>query len=156
MTLHAADRLQFDFQGSLELAKMLWDLAEAVEARVVVAGAQSRATFAGEALVAWQGPFASDFRARSVDEADDGVRITAHLRDEAMAWASAWREAMDEQNRRNRAARVQQLREERGFLEQLWDGVWHGDDSEGQVPPVSPASTPQPPYFHATQQEMTF
>lgn len=151
MTLAAnATRVGFDFEGSLQLAKQLWDLADALSL-----SRESRMTATREGASGWIGKYADDFSNRVGTEHETANQIERLMREEAQAWADAWRQAMDEQNRRNRAAKVDAVRQQRGWGEKMVD-VFVGDDSEDQVTGFVPASTPQPPTFSPTMSEMSF
>lgn len=151
MTLKGADRVAFDFAGSLELARMLWALADQVEAE-----SGTRSTAAQTAKTGWLGKYGDDFTARRGDEQVGATNVAIRLREEAKGWASAWKRAMDEQNKRNRAAKVTEVRNKRGWVERNIGDRVLGDDSEQQVRGVTAVSTPKPPAFIATAEEQRF
>ena len=73
------------------------------------------------------------------------------LRTDARAWAAAWVDAMEQQNKNNRAAKVDQVRDDRGMLEKGWDEYGFGeDDSESKVAAAERPATPRPPSFAPT------
>jgi len=145
------ERVPFDFEGSLTLARRLWALASTIEQ-----SASSRATKVEVAQAKWEGPYRTDFDGRATDEATSSSRVVAALREEARGWADAWREAMEEQNRRNRAAKVTEVRDDRGWMERNVGDRIMGDDSDEEVPQCPTIATPQPPSFLATADESLF
>jgi hypothetical protein len=88
----AAD-VQFDFTGSLELARRLWRLGNEADEL-----ASKRQRWAGEALQTWTGRFANDFAERASGEVADLQRFAGEMRAAAESWAFCWSEAMNEQN----------------------------------------------------------
>jgi hypothetical protein len=148
---HASGRVSFDFSGSLELARVLWNLAD-----LIVSAQSTRSVAAEAALRQWEGRFGTEFSIRVSDEKDRTVAIAVGLRTEAHGWAESWAKAMNEQNRRNRAARVAEVRLQRSFWERnLGDRIF-GDDSESQVRALPYSSVPQAPNFAPTQTEVSF
>lgn len=131
----------FDFDGVLRLARQLWQLADAVGD---VNG--RRQASANEALVDFSGTYAEQFIERCSDERSSGDRVGQSLRDEAMLCARAWKDAMDEKNRRIHARHVDELKAERSALEKI------GDFFTGFDAPARPngVPTPVPPAFVAT------
>lgn len=145
-------QVDFDFDGSLDLARKLWALAEDLEQEDRGRGRQAET-----ALAAWRGPHATRFAERRAVEQSSAANVVAGLQDDARAWASAWVEAMYQQNRNNRAARVQEVRDDRGFFEKGWDEYGFGeDDSESKVAAAARPATPQPPSFHPTDTLQSF
>ena len=61
---------------------------------------------ATEALVDWTGPHATSFVARLGVERGDVTGVVGQFREAAYAWAAAWKDAIDEQNRILHAAAV--------------------------------------------------
>ena len=136
-----AQDVRFDYEGSLQLARELWAYADDLE--------HAKADRRAEALAAlrtWRGPFGDQFRERADDEGPSLASLVAALRTEADQWASAWKQAMDEQNRRLYARRVDQIKAERSALEKLGDKLF-GFDYPAPPPPVP---KPGPAGFHAT------
>lgn len=133
--------VRFDFDGSLRLARSLWAYAEELDA-----GRGDRRDDAATALRSWRGRFGEEFRDRANDEQSALATIVAALRTEADSWAAAWKAATDEQNRRLYARRVEQMKEERSFLEKAGD-YFTGFD---YPPPPPPVPKPAPPGFYAT------
>lgn len=144
-------RVDFDFDGSLELARTLWTLAEDLEQED-----SGRATQSETALARWEGPYATQFAQRCATERASATNVAAGLRQDAEAWAAAWVEAMHQQNKNNRAAEVQRVRDDRGLLEKGWDATFGEDDSESQVGEVQRPATPRPPHFSPTATEQVF
>lgn len=133
--------VRFDFDGSLRLARSLWAFAEELE------GAKgTRRSDAAGALRSWRGPFADELRERLGDEAASLTSLISGLRSDADAWAQAWKNAMDEQNRRLYARRVDEIKAERSNLEKVGD-FFTGFD---YPPGPSPVAKPAPAMFHAT------
>jgi len=136
-----AQDVRFDFEGSLRLARELWAYADQLE--------QAKGARRSEAMAAlrtWRGPFGDHFRERVEDERTSLSSVIAALRTEADQWASAWKQAMDEQNRRLYARRVEQMKAERSAMEKLGD-FFTGFD---YPPPPPPVPKPGPAGFHAT------
>lgn len=147
----STERVPFDFDASLALARRLWLLADEVDHVRA-----TRDTTADNARTRWQGAKRDDFDRRTTDEEASAIRAAGALRDEATGWANAWRDALDEQNRRNRAQRITQIRDNRSWAEaNIGDRVL-GDDSDEQVPDEPVVTAPQPPQFLPTQDETTF
>ena len=151
MVWGSRDRIRFDFEGSLALARRLWALADDLEA-----ARARRENDAGVARHGWRGRYAEEFDRRVADERSSFANVVHGLRDEARGWASSWKDAMDEQNRRNRARQIDAVRDRRGWWERNVGDRVLGDDSDDEVPPAPVAGTPQPPYFAATQREVTY
>jgi hypothetical protein len=151
MTLKGGDRVAFDFDGSLEVARLLWALADQTEQ-----GGRNRTTASHTARTGWEGKYGDDFDARIGDEETSTANVASRLREEAKGWATAWKKAMDEQNKRNRAAKVTEVRNKRSWMERnIGDRFW-GDDSEDQVAAANTVSTPKPPLFAPTAREQRF
>jgi hypothetical protein len=128
----------------------LWALADTVESTQDI-----REKDAAIAQRLWQGKYANEFATRINDEATSARRIADGLRAEARGWATAWKSAMDEQNRRNRAGKVDSVRKQRSGWERFGD-IFLGDDSEKQVAAAPVAATPQPPNFSPTMHEKRY
>lgn len=144
-------RVRFDFDGSLTLARKLWALADLIES--------AKASRAGHAAIArdsWRGKYAEDFALRVTDESTSFTRVIHGLREEACGWATCWKKAMDEQNRRNRARQVDATRAKRSWVERNIGDLFLGDDSDSQVPMPPSVAVPQPPHFLPTQEEVTY
>lgn len=138
--------VDFDFEGSLELAKQLWSLAEELEREDRGRGRQGET-----ALEKWRGPYATQFAQRRATEEASALNVVDGLRTDARAWATAWVDAMEQQNKNNRAAKVDQVRDDRGLLEKGWDEYGFGeDDSESKVAAAERPATPRPPSFAPT------
>ncbi|HWL38320.1 MAG TPA: hypothetical protein VNQ77_19185 [Frankiaceae bacterium] len=144
-------RVRFDFEGSLALARRLWALADELES-----ARTRRAADADAARHEWRGRYADEFNRRMADEATGFVNVVHGLREEARGWAASWKRAMDEQNRRNRARQVDAVRADRGWFERNVADRFTGDHSDDEVPEAPEADVPQPPYFTATQREVTY
>lgn len=148
---HGGDRVVFDFEGSLELARQLWSLAEDI-----VTEHGLRETDFTTANAKWEGPYGVEFEGRRADERTSKVNVVEGLRDDARAWAQAWAAALDQQNKNNRAAEVTRIRDSRNFIEVGWDNTFGEDDSDSQVPAVPSIEVPSPPLFNATATETTY
>ena len=134
----------FDFSGALQLARDLYAASTLLE-RVL----EERLAVGEAASAAWRGPAGDDFRVQGQIEEDEASRITTALQVEAVDWAQAWSEAMNEQNRRNRQIRVEEISDARGLGEQLVDVVT-GDDSTRQVEDLRHIAVPRSPDFTPT------
>ena len=151
MSPTAGGRVDFDFDGSLQLAKNLWQLADDLSTENT-----GRGTEGETALAKWEGPFSTQFGERRTAESDSYRNVFEGLRDDARSWATAWVEAMHQQNKNNRAAKVEEVRDNRSWGESAWDSTFGEDDSDEQVGEADRPSTPQPPDFAATAQEQGF
>ena len=139
-------RVDFDFDGALELARKLWALADQVSQEE-----QGRQRDATTALAKWAGPHATRFAERRGAEFQSSMNVWTGLRENAQAWAAAWVDAMEQQNKNNRAAAVQQHRDDRSWIHEQWDEHGFGeDDSESQVAAAERPPTPTPPSFTPT------
>ena len=151
MSPTSGGRVDFDFEGSLQLARKLWQLADDL-----VTEDNGRSTEAETALDKWEGPYGTQFGERRTAESDSRTNVVSGLRTDARSWASAWVEAMHQQNKNNRAAKVEDVRENRAWYEKGWDATFGEDDSDEQVGEADRPSTPQPPEFTATAEEQVF
>lgn len=125
--------VRFDYEGALRLARTLWALADELED---AKGARQREVLA--ALRTWRGPFGDQFRDRAEDEQTSIASLVAALRSDADQWAQAWKMAMDEQNRRLYARKVDQIKKDRSTLDKV------GDFFTGFDYPPEPAPVPKP------------
>jgi hypothetical protein len=139
-----ADRadVRFDYDGSLELARRLWALADRLAVLAV-----DRRHGAGEALARWEGRYGRDFAVRIDTETADLDRIAADLRAVAEGWAQAWADALNLQNRRAHARAVDRARRDRSLLDQV-GGFLFGHDDLPPEPFLRPP--PPPPGFRPT------
>lgn len=133
--------VRFDYDGALRLARSLWSFADELEA---CKGDRHR--LAEQALRSWRGPFGNEFSGRERDEQVSLQTVIAGLRSDADAWAEAWKQAMDEQNRRLWARRVEQMKEDRSAIEKVGD-FFTGFD---YPPKPAPVAKPSPGGFYAT------
>lgn len=147
----AGGRIAFDFEGSLQLARQLWQLAESLETEDA-----GRETQFDTAKAKWEGKYGTQFVGRRADERTSRTNVASGLRTDAREWARAWARAMDQQNKNNRAAEVERVREDRGMLEKGWDATFGEDDSDDQVPMPEAVPVPQPPGFAPTAEEITY
>lgn len=136
-----ATDVRFDYDGALRLARALWAYAEDLQSEKV-----ARRSEAMDALRTWRGPYGDQFRDRVGDEQTSIASLVAALKTEADLWASAWKQAMDEQNRRLYARKVEQIKEERSRLEKIGD-FFTGFD---YPPEPAPVPKPGPGMFYAT------
>jgi hypothetical protein len=144
-------RVVFDFDGSLELARQLWSLADDI-----VTEHGLRETDFTTANAKWEGPYGVEFEGRRADERTSKANVVEGLRDDARAWAQAWAAALDQQNKNNRAAEVTRVRNDRNLFEVGWDNTFGEDDSDSQVAAVPDVTVPIPPRFQATATETTY
>ena len=153
-------QVDFDFEGSLRLARRLWSAAAALEHE----DSQRENEFV-TAKAKWRGSHGDDFVARRDTERSDASRVVAALRADAHRWAVAWAGAMDQQNKNNRIAAVEaeadRRSSERGNLEKLGDLTpFSSDDSlkeaEAAIRNVVPVTPPTDPGFAPTTQLMRF
>jgi hypothetical protein len=144
-------RVQFDFEGSLQLARQLWGIADDVQTED-----DGRETQYDTAKAKWLGTYADQFVGRREDERTSRATVVAALREDARLWAQAWARALDQQNKNNRAAEVERIRDDRGLFERGWDSTFGEDDSDDQVPMPEPVSVPTAPSFLPTASEITY
>lgn len=159
MSVEAGGRVQFDFDGSLQLARQLWKLADDL-----LTEDGKRETDYDTAVAKWEGAYGEEFVGRRSDERTSKWRVWSELRSDARLWAQSWAGAMDQQNKNNRAARVNELEEEkrnnRSWAERNIGDRFVGDDSreqaESEVPEPAPVPVPTPPSFAATATETRY
>lgn len=151
MTVEPGGRVKFDFEGSLQLARQLWSLADDLERED-----DGRETQYETAKAKWLGTYAAQFVSRRETERTSRSNVVAALKADAKAWAKAWATAMDQQNKNNRAAEVQRVSDERPWWEKGWDATFGEDDSESKVPHPEPVPVPTPPHFAATATETRY
>lgn len=137
--------VDFDFEGSLELARQLWALAADLRTED-----NGRGTEADTAKAKWEGAYGEQFQQRRDTERTSRTNVAEGLRDDARSWAQAWATATDQQLKNNRLVQIEQIRDDRGLLEKGWDSTFGNDDSDDQVPMPDPVAVPQPPSFIAT------
>jgi hypothetical protein len=144
-------RVDFDFDGALELARKLWALS--IDLRQEDEGREGQVD---RARLKWRGPYAHQFDGRRDTERSSRANVAAGLRDDARSWAQAWATALDQQNKNNRAAEVERVRDDRGLIEKGWDATFGEDDSDHEVAGVPDVPVPQPPGFAPTATEKTY
>lgn len=156
----AAERVNFDFEGSLELARKLYALSESIEA-----DATARETDYTTAKAKWKGAYGDEFVTRREDERSKEVAAINQLRSEADLWASAWAQAMTQQNKNNRAAKVEavakQKSDDRPWYEKGSDAIGFTDDdswekANNEVPAARTVEVPKAPSYAATATEQKF
>lgn len=136
--------VQFDYDGALQLARDLW--AGAGTVRQAHGAIDDLAT---SARTTWRGRFAEDFDGRHLTSMDNASLVAAAMCEEAHAWALGWKQAVDEQNRINRARAVEAERASRSFGERFVDH-FVGDDSDRVIRAWQPVAVPLPPEFAPT------
>lgn len=131
--------VEFDYDGALRLARALYDLSTWLE-RV---GPGRRAAADG-AQVAWRGPYGDDFRLRAAGDDDEAGRLSAALHAEALDWAQAWADAVNDQNRRSRDRRIAQIADARSWAQRAVDVLTfdHPDEHVAALTPVRPPRSP--------------
>ena len=134
--------VRFDYDGSLDLARRLWQFAERLDGL----GA-ARHEWAGVALLGWEGRFGSEFAGRVDSEFGDLHRLSADLRGAALGWAQAWANAVNQQNRRLYARAVHHTRQQRSLVDRFI-GQFTGHDDLPPEPYVR--ATPTAPHFTPT------
>ena len=137
--------VEFDVDGSLELARSLWRMSDDLKA-----AASARDTHVETASKGWKGPHGDKFRTLAGSEQTDFVVSAQSLRRAANSWAGAWVDAVNENRRREHAAAVEEERNSRSFGEQFFDN-FVGDDSAAVVGPAPlPVTKPVGPHFNPT------
>src|SRR5699024_934588 len=106
----AGERVVFDYEGSLQLARMLWSLADDLRSEAI-----EREGAAQVALEKWKGRYAGEFGERNSAETSSRLEVAHQLREDARNWAKAWQAALDQQNKINRIKKVQQVSDERAW-----------------------------------------
>lgn len=146
--MDAGPDVQFDFVGSLQLARKLWALADQIDQMMA-----ARVSLANEALATWLGVYGTQFSDRMETEVGDISRISAELRTGAYGWAGNWQQAMDQQNRVLYARKVNRVESERSVVASVWGGVFgHGD-----LPSMpAPVGLPAAPVFAPTASLVTY
>lgn len=142
MARRAAGAVRFDFDGSLALARSLWRLADDLEAL-----AARRSTEAERTLTGFTGAHAVQFATRVVDEVRDLAVAAGEARHAASAWAQAWADAADEQNRRLFAAECDRVRARRDLVDRVTGFLGGHHDLPPQPRPLA---VPRPPLFRST------
>ena len=137
-----AGDIQFDFAGSLRVARELWALADQLSTTM-----SARETAGAHAATDWLGPHHDDFVGRMRVERTNVDGAAPQLRSAAQAWAVQWQQAMDQQNQ------ILMARE--------WDsrhGDWLHNHSFGilgsgpkRPPDPVPAALPSAPDFSPTR-----
>jgi len=139
--------VRFDYDGSLDVARRLWRLADQVEHT-----AATRRFAADTALVHWAGPLATEFGTRIDTETADLLRIVGELRTTANTWAAAWAHAVNMQNRRLFARACAVVRERRSVKDKIWGGiVGHHDlppEPHTRSAPIAPSFIPMAGLAH--------
>ena len=140
MRANTAD-VVFDYQGALSLARQLWALADEVTHT-----AGSRRDLGDHARVDFTGRYGDELVSRLSAEAANLAQAANGLRDDAMAVAQMWKDAMDEENRRIYARHVDDIKGHRSVLESI------GDFFTGfhYPPEPQPVPVPHPPVFAPT------
>lgn len=146
-----ADRVNFDFEGSLRLARRLWALGD--ELRVED---ERRDSHGETALAEWRGAYATAFAVDRDTERSNRQNMLTLLHTDAREWASLWADAMDEQNRRNRAAEVTKRRESRSGLKKFGDALGVTRDDSDDLPHAAPVPVPVAPSFSPTVTDVVF
>lgn len=145
MAYNGAEGVRFDFDGALALARNLWTMADELEGQAAAMGEAGMTALSG-----WLGPYGTEFLGRRDVEHDSFGIVVQGLRAEAITWGQGWAGAVNEANRRRRAAAVAAEQANRSMMEKVADAMVHGDDSDRQIAPVVEVSPPQPPSFAAT------
>lgn len=135
----AGPDVRFDWDGSLVLARRLWAFADQLDEV-----GTTRRDAAGGVLTTWSGVFAGRFAERVEQETTDLARAATHLREGAMAWATAWKVAIDQQNRVFFARACERARADRSLLDRV--GGWFTGHDDLPAEPL-PREVPLPPHF---------
>ena len=134
--------VRFDYDGSLDLARRLYRLAD----QLATLGAE-RHRWGSHALVDWAGPLGVEFADRADIETADLVRIAGELRAAADGWAQAWAGALNQQNRRLFARACDVVRSRRSTMDKV-TGFFTGHDDLPPEPFTRPV--PTAPHFIPT------
>lgn len=147
----AGGRIQFDFDGSLELARQLWALASELATEDF-----GRDMEFHTAKDKWRGSKGDDFVNRRETERSSRSNVYNGLKEDAQGWAEAWAKAMHQQNTNNRAAAVNQASEDRGGWTKFVDATVGEDNSEDEVAAAETPPVPTPPQFMPTASEQVY
>ena len=142
MTSANWDDVRFDYDGSLDLARRLYRLADQLDPL----GAQRR-RWGSHALADWTGPLGVEFAGRIDTEIADLARIAGQLRAGAEGWAQAWAGALNQQNRRLFARACDVVRSRRSTMDKV-AGFFTGHDDLPPEPFTRPV--PTAPHFNPT------
>lgn len=137
----AAD-VEFDWSGSLRMARELWALADSLLAEMT-----ARETKGADASVDWQGPHHDTFVSYLGVERTNIEGVATQLRNAADGWAFQWQQAMDQQNQ------VLMAREWDGREGDLLNKATFGLFGSGPKKPPDPTPTqlPSAPDFLPTR-----
>ncbi len=135
----ATDDVELDYEGALALARQLYDLSTWLD-RVRL----ERTGAADGAQTAWRGPYGNDFRLAAAGDDHEADRLAAALHAEALDWARAWADAVNEQNRRRRDRRIAEIAAGRSLLDRAVDLVTfdHPDEHVAALTLVDPPRSP--------------
>ena len=135
--------LKFDYEGALNLARQLNNLAD----QLAQAGT-TRQGLSDVALKDFIGAYADQFRSRVSVEQANFKAVVQGLRNDAMDLATMWKHAMEEENRRLYARHVDDMKNNRSVLDTIgdWFTGFH------YPPEPAPVPLPQPPAFTPTAQ----
>ncbi len=147
----AGGRVEFDWDGSLRLARKLWTMADELQEENT-----GREAEYDTAKAKWLGTYGDEFTTRREGERSSKTNVVAGLRTDAREWAKAWARAMDQQNRNNRAAEVERVRADRNFIEVGWESTFGSDNSDEEVDQIDAVPVPIPPNFSPTATETTY
>jgi len=143
MGVHGGQHVVFDFEGALELARRLWNLADGVD---IFRGKRDAA--ATTALRVWQGRYATEFRGSVTAEQGSDTNLSTAMRDDARTLAALWSQAMAEEAKVRYADHVTTEKKHRSLLHRAEDALFGSHEDYGPEP--GPFSVPQPPAFTAT------
>lgn len=145
MGVHGQGPVRFDFEGSLVAARRLWALADSLDTHASI-----RLAAAQRALTNWTGALRNEFLTRTTQEHEAITKCARECRNGALGWAIAWKNAMDEDNRRRRARAVDEVRKQRSWMERNVGDLFLGDDSMDHIPQAKEVATPKAPSFKRT------
>lgn len=134
MAFGITEDVQFDFEGSLQLARKLWEFSEEFDSAL-----GERLELRDIALADWLGAFGTQFAGRMANEQQDRASLVAALKENATLWADAWRDATNEQARREYARMVDQMKADRSIAAKIGDAFTGFDYPPEPIPVTSPA-----------------
>lgn len=139
---HVAGDVEFDWDGSLQMARELWALGEALKTMMT-----NRETAATHASLDWVGPHYDNFVTRMGVERTNVDGAVTQLQAAANGWAFQWQQAMDQQNQ------VLMAREFDGREGDTLNKVSFGLLGSGPKRPPDPTPTklPEAPDFQPTR-----
>lgn len=134
--------VEFDFDGSLQMARDLWALAQSLSTLMA-----DREAAGASASLDWVGPHHDEFVTRMTTDRTNVDGAVSQLQAAANGWAFQWQQAMDQQNQ------ILMAREWEGREGDTLNKVSFGLLGSGpeRPPDPTPAGLPSAPDFRPTR-----